>query len=114
MTPLDAACLARLAGVPAAEVPPERKRRSWLAARGLGLVEGADPAAFTWPGPFAARIADGNGERDVVLFGVPPGVLLAPRGELPSGTPVVARAAWVLAELDPAEPFRPAAEAGEG
>jgi MOSC domain-containing protein YiiM len=66
-------CVARMLGAEAAEVPAEEPAlRDWLAQRGLGLVPVADPAAFSWPGPFLAR-----DEREwSVLFGVPPGPLV--------------------------------------
>jgi MOSC domain-containing protein YiiM len=80
-------CVAHVLGADAAELPDdEQALREWLAQRGLGLVPVADPAAFSWPGPFLAR-----GEREwTVLFGVPPGPLLEP----PDGA---VRAAYVIA-----------------
>ncbi len=118
MIPLDADCLARLVGVAAAQVPPPVERRSWLSERGLGLVEVAGAPGFAWPGPFAARIAEEGEERDVVMFGVPPGVLFDPRNRLPTGATASVRAAWLLAALDPAEPPLAVAvadfDAGEG
>ena len=66
-------CLAHVLGAEADDLPREDQAlRQWLAQRGLGLVAVADPAGFSWPGPFLAR-----GEREwAVLFGVPPGPLL--------------------------------------
>ena len=66
-------CVAYVLGTQPADVPGEEPAlRDWLAQRGLGLVPVADPATFSWPGPFLAR-----GERQwAVLFGVPPGPLL--------------------------------------
>lgn len=66
-------CLAHVLGAEADDLPREEQAlREWLAQRGLGLVAVADPAGFSWPGPFLAR-----GEREwAVLFGVPPGPLL--------------------------------------
>jgi len=81
-------CVAHVLGARMAELPDtEQALREWLAQRGLGLVPVADPAAFSWPGPFLAR-----GEREwAVLFGVPPGpVLGAPDGAL--------QAAYVIAD----------------
>jgi hypothetical protein len=68
-------CVAHVLGAEAAGLPDdEQALREWLAQRGLGLVPVADPAAFSWPGPFLAR-----GEHEwTVLFGVPPGPLLGP------------------------------------
>jgi len=67
--------------------------RGWLAERNLGLVPVREPASFTWPGPFLARLRDGW----VVMFGVPPGVLHDPSGGTTAG-PV--EAAFVLAALN--------------
>jgi hypothetical protein len=80
-------CVAHVLGAEATGLPDdEQALREWLAQRGLGLVPVADPAAFSWPGPFLAR-----GEREwTVLFGVPPGPLLAP----PDGE---VQAAYVIA-----------------
>jgi MOSC domain len=80
-------CVAHVLGAEAAGLPDdEQALREWLAQRGLGLVPVADPAAFSWPGPFLAQ-----GEREwTVLFGVPPGPLLGP----PDGA---VRAAYVIA-----------------
>ncbi|HEX6621466.1 MAG TPA: MOSC domain-containing protein [Solirubrobacteraceae bacterium] len=87
-------CLAHVLGAEADDLPREEQAlREWLAQRGLGLVAVADPAGFSWPGPFLAR-----GEREwAVLFGVPPGPLL--------GTPDgVVQVAYVIAghEVRPA------------
>jgi hypothetical protein len=80
-------CVAHVLGTDATEPPDgEQALREWLAQRGLGLVPVADPATFSWPGPFLAR-----GEREwAVLFGVPPGPLLG----RPDGA---VRAAYVIA-----------------
>ena len=66
-------CVAHALGAATSDVPGEESElRGWLAQRGLGLVAVADPAAFSWAGPFLAR-----DEREwAVLFGVPPGPLL--------------------------------------
>jgi hypothetical protein len=48
----------------------------WLGGLGLGLARIADPAAFSWPGPWIARA----GGRFVVMFGVPSGVVWDPLG----------------------------------
>ena len=53
-------------------------------ARGLdlGLVEVADPASFSWAGPWIARIRtpDSAQRHAVVMFGVPSGVAFDPSG----------------------------------
>ena len=48
----------------------------WLGGLGLGLARVADPAAFTWAGPWIGRA----GDRFVVMYGVPSGVVWDPAG----------------------------------
>ena len=48
----------------------------WLGGLGLGLARIADPAAFTWAGPWIGRA----GGRFVVMYGVPSGVVWDPAG----------------------------------
>src|SRR4051795_9155165 len=79
-----AACLAAILEIDVADVPvPEDAHpepwtvwRNWLAQRALGLVPIAEPAAFSWPGPWLAllRAADGDGHVGAVAFGAPPGL----------------------------------------
>ncbi len=54
----------------------------WLGGLGLGLARIAEPAAFTWAGPWIARVRppDTGGGRYVVMFGVPSGVVWDPAG----------------------------------
>jgi hypothetical protein len=54
----------------------------WLGGLGLGLARVADPAAFTWPGPWIARVRSGEdgARRSVVMYGVPSGVVWDPAG----------------------------------
>jgi hypothetical protein len=85
-----AACLAAILEIDVAEVPlPDERHpepftvwRNWLAQRALGLVPIADPAAFSWPGPWLAlvRAADGDGHVGAVAFGAPPGLAWHPLG----------------------------------
>ena len=115
-----AAALAAVADADDAAVPrppvgdPWPAWREWLATRNLGLVPVRDPAGFVWPGRFLALLDDGHSHRGVVMFGVPPGVLLDPSGG--DGGSVVE--AYVLAALDPSfapgvQPYgRAAANAG--
>lgn len=106
--------LPREAGLPPAdrEGGPE-SLRGWLAARNCGLVPVRDPARFTWPGSFLARLA-GDTPRWVVMFGVPPGVLEDPVG----GPPGEVAEAWVLSPFDAGMPMaegvygEPAGESG--
>jgi MOSC domain len=83
-----AACLAAILEIDVAQVPlPDERHpepwtvwRNWLAQRALGLVPIAEPAAFSWPGPWIAllRAADGDGRVGAVAFGAPPGVAWHP------------------------------------
>jgi MOSC domain-containing protein len=99
------ACVAEILAASPADVPgDEDELRSWLAARGLGLVEVAEPRAFAWPGRFLGRGADGSWS---VLFGVPPGVILGDLRQPP-------RAAFVIAGHDPRAFAPPPAREGTG
>lgn len=108
-----AACVAQIVGAHAADVPREPDAiRLWLAERGLGLVPIADPAGFSWAGPWIAeRPSREDGEaRAVVMFGVPSGPLWDP-----AGTTEEVLAGFVIAPLDVAAwPPRPADEIGVG
>jgi MOSC domain len=54
----------------------------WLGRLGLGAVRVADPAAFSWPGPWIARIRPPEGdERFVLMYGVPSGAIWDPAGD---------------------------------
>ncbi|MBV8430242.1 MAG: hypothetical protein JO244_03715 [Solirubrobacterales bacterium] len=55
----------------------------WLGGLGVGLAPLADPGAFSWPGPWIARLRAGpsTGRRSVVMYGVPSGVVWDPAGE---------------------------------
>jgi MOSC domain-containing protein YiiM len=85
-----AACLASILELDVAEVPvpdeghpqPWTVWRNWLGQHGLGLVPIADPASFSWPGPWLAllRAADGEGLIGAVAFGAPPGLVWSPLG----------------------------------
>jgi hypothetical protein len=58
----------------------------WLGRLGLAAVRVADPASFSWPGPWIARVRPPAGtERFVLMFGVPSGAIWDPAGD---GTPV--------------------------
>jgi MOSC domain-containing protein YiiM len=79
-----AACLAAIVEVDVADVPvptdggePWTPWRGWLATRGLGLVPVAEPAAFSWPGPWIAVLASGEA---ALAFGAPPGIVWRPLG----------------------------------
>lgn len=58
----------------------------WLGGLGLGLAPLADPASFSWPGPWIARQRMPSGElRAVVMYGVPSGVVWDPAGDTAEG-----------------------------
>jgi MOSC domain-containing protein YiiM len=85
-----AACLAAILEIDAGTVPlPEEGHpdpwtpwRNWLGQRALGLVPIAEPAGFSWPGPWLAllRASDGDGRVAAVAFGSPPGIAWHPLG----------------------------------
>lgn len=89
----------------------------WLGRLGLGAVRVADPASFSWPGPWIARIRPPAGpERFVLMFGVPSGAIWDPAGD---GAPV--DNAWVVdgyllaaADIALARPPLPEAPLGAG
>jgi hypothetical protein len=58
----------------------------WLGGLGLGIARLADPATFSWPGPWIARVRrpDGERRRAVVMYGVPSGVVWDPAGDAPT------------------------------
>jgi hypothetical protein len=71
-------CVSEVVGEPVPD-GDEWDVRNWLSARGLGLVPIADPGSFEWPGRFLGRVAGGEW---IVLFGVPPGVIVGQPGAL--------------------------------
>jgi hypothetical protein len=98
----------------------------WLGRLGLGAVRVADPASFSWPGPWIGRIrppdgGDGDGggggeERFVLMYGVPSGAIWDPAGD---GTPVESE--WIAdgyllaaADIALARPPLPRAPLGTG
>ena len=122
--PLEAAsflaCLATILELPFEDLPAPTAGADpatgwgmsrWLGSLGLGLARIADPATFSWPGPWIARA----GGRFVVMFGVPSGVVWDPAGgpevqstDLEDGFLVAA------ADIALAMPPRPAAPAAAG
>lgn len=88
LTRSGVACLAAILELDAAEVPvppadhpdPWTAWRNWLAERGLGLVPVADPAGFSWAGPWLA-ILRGEGRRVcAVAYGPPSTIAWHPFG----------------------------------
>jgi MOSC domain len=86
------ACLAAVLELPASQLPRPADREDpatgwtvsrWLGGLGLGIARVADPAGFSWPGPWIARVrtpSDGD-SRYVVMYGVPSGVAWDPTGD---------------------------------
>jgi hypothetical protein len=114
-----AACIAAVTETPVDEVPQPAADlpgaigywRSWLAARGTGLVKIAKPGSFQWPGYWLAivgapgRSADADEGLAVLLFGTPSGVVLSPqaRGLLgQAATDLSIREGFVVGGFDPA------------
>jgi MOSC domain-containing protein YiiM len=79
----------------------------WLGRYGLGLARVDEPASFSWPGPWIARVPDPP--RYVVMFGVPSGVVWDPAGDGPVD-PALIEEGFLLAAADIAlaMPTRPA------
>lgn len=82
------ACLASILELDVASVPrppadhpdPWTVWRDWLGQRQLGLVPVADPANFSWAGPWIAVLPAANSAetRAAVAFGATPGLAWAP------------------------------------
>lgn len=89
----------------------------WLGRLGLGAVRVAEPASFSWPGPWIARIRPPAGpERFALMYGVPSGVIWDPAGD---GAPV--DNSWIVdgyllaaADIALARPPLPEAPRGTG
>ena len=77
----------------------------WLGGLGLGLARIADPAAFSWPGPWIARA----GGRFVVMFGVPSGPVWDPLGA-GEVEPAAIEEGFIVAAADIALALPPRAE----
>jgi hypothetical protein len=79
------ACLATILELPFEQMPALAPAEDpttgwtvsrWLGGLGLGLARIADSATFTWAGPWIGRA----GDRFVVMYGVPSGVVWDPAG----------------------------------
>ncbi|MDX6687844.1 MAG: hypothetical protein QOF86_3972 [Baekduia sp.] len=101
------ACLAAILELDVASVPhppadhpdPWTVWRNWLARRRVGLVPVADPANFSWAGPWIAVLPAANSAdpRAAVAFGSPPGIAWAP---LPTAPFELVRQGFVVAPAD--------------
>jgi hypothetical protein len=86
-----AACLAYILDLEPGAVPRpadgEDPARGWTVSRwlgglGMGIAPLADPASFSWPGPWIARVeAPESAPRYAVMFGVPSGVVWDPAAD---------------------------------
>ena len=113
------ACLATILELPfedlpllcAGEDPTGWKVSRWLGGLGLGLARVAEPASFSWPGPWIAHA----GGRFVVMYGVPSGVVWDPAGgpEIEPGS-IEEGLLVAAADIALARPARPAAPTGTG
>ena len=119
------ACLATILELAPEEIPDPQRGEDpargwtimrWLGGRALGLVPVVDPTAFSWAGPWIARVtSDGAGPRAVVMYGVPSGVAWDPSGVTAAGEWEI-EDGFVVAPLDVAlaPPPRAAAPAAAG
>jgi hypothetical protein len=100
-----AACLATILELPYEEVPTASagedvagwRTLRWLGGRALGLVPIAEPAKFSWAGPWIGLIGSQDGRRAVVRYGVPSGVVFDPA---PAAGEGVLEQGYALAALD--------------
>jgi MOSC domain-containing protein YiiM len=122
--PLEAAsfvaCLATILELPVEEVPRPASGADpatgwgmsrWLGRFGLGLARIADPASFSWPGPWIARVS--APDRYVVMYGVPSGVVWDPAGD-GAVEPDAIREGFLVAAADIALAMPPRADAPSG
>jgi hypothetical protein len=116
-------CVAEVLHLDPAELPVLPDERpldflgEWLAGRNLDAVPVGDPQTYSRAGAWVAFVATDRapiGRRPVVMFGVPPALLLDPlAGEWgPASPPIVD--GFVIAQLDTRREWRPAAPAGTG
>jgi len=112
---LDQAQLPRLGPDEAPTTGPTITR--WLGGLSMGIARIADPTAFSWNGPWLARVQppDGGERRFVVMYGIPSGVVWDPGGD------GVVDNAWLLegfviaaGDIALARPPLPLAPAGSG
>ena len=120
------ACLATILELPPAALPELAADEDpaigwtvprWLGGLGVGIVSIADPASFSWPGPWIARVNTGrsDGRRSVVMYGVPSGVVWDPAGGAAIENRSIKEGFLIAAaDIALALPPRPAAPAASG
>jgi hypothetical protein len=88
----------------------------WLGGLGMGIARLANPASFSWPGPWIARVDAPDAEpRYAVMFGVPSGVVWDPAGDgRIEGEWITEGYLLAAADIARARPALPAAPAGSG
>ena len=89
----------------------------WLGGLGLGLARVADPATFSWAGPWIARVEPSapRPARFVVMYGVPSGVVWDPAGDGEVDSQRIAEGYLVAAgDIAQARPALPAAPSATG
>jgi hypothetical protein len=122
-----ATCLASVLEVPGGRVPLPVEPlptavglwRQWLAGRGFGLAELANPQTFNWPGYWVAVVATDQveGRVAVLMFGTPAGVVLSPAPPDLLGlalTDLDVVAGYTVAALDPSRSVAAASGAVRG
>src|SRR5207342_2131774 len=83
------ACLSSILEIPLGEVPQHAENlraavaqwRTWLAGRGMGLVQIANASRFQWPGYWiaVAETPESKEQTAVLMFGSPSGAVLSPQ-----------------------------------
>ena len=119
------ACLATILELPPARLPQLPADTDpaggwavsrWLGGFGLGIARVAEPAAFSWPGPWLARVRPPDAApRYVVMYGVPSGVAWDPAGNAEISNDWIEDGFIVAAaDIALALPARPGAPAAAG
>ena len=118
-----AACLAAILERDRGELPPLDPlgdpadialANRWLGSWLLGIARVADPAGFSWPGPWVALVRPPDGPaRHVLMYGTPSGAIWDPAGdgEIDSGW---IAAGYLVAAADPVAGLGPITLAGAG
>jgi hypothetical protein len=119
------ACLATILEVPLDRLPQLAEDADpatgwavsrWLGGLGLGIARIAEPAAFSWAGPWLARVHPPAADtRYVVMYGVPSGVAWDPAGDAQISSDWI-KDGFIVAAADIALalPARPSAPVADG